>query len=285
MMVLHLVGGLGAGCALSVTHGTIGRSANPHRLFATAGLALGIFALFMLGGGTKLAASKGGPALFLLFAGVMLAAVIAAMAGFPNSAGTRGEPGPHPRLSQQVWFGMAAMSTLALAQAAMFSFVERIGVRSHGADAVSAALLAVGILTLFPPLLAAWLQHRVRAEVVIVVGPLLHAAIAYGLTHTQGVVLYVVLVSSLLAAVMITHTFLFGLLARLDPTGRAVAATPAMLMIGAAVGPFAGGTVVKFAGYGALGVFVACVGAAAAVLFLGARARDTAPPLMANRAG
>jgi predicted MFS family arabinose efflux permease len=286
MMVLHLVGGLGAGCALSVTHGTIGRSGNPHRLFAAAGLALGIFALFMLGGGTKLATSQGGGALFLLFAGVMLVAVIAAMAGFPDSgAGTRGKPGPHPRLSPQVWFGMAAMSMLALAQAAMFSFVERIGVRSHGADAVSAALLAVGILTLFPPLLAAWLQHRVRAEVVIVVGPLAHAAIAYGLTHTDGVVLYVVLVASLLAVVMITHTFLFGLLARLDTTGRAVAATPAMLMIGAAVGPFAGGTVVKFAGYGALGVFVACVGAAAAVLFLGARARNIAPLLMANRAG
>ena len=36
--------GASVGCALSFTHGTIGRSANPHRLFAIVGLALGVFA-------------------------------------------------------------------------------------------------------------------------------------------------------------------------------------------------------------------------------------------------
>jgi MFS family permease len=34
--VLHLVAGLGAGVGLSCVHGTIGRSANPHRMFAIA---------------------------------------------------------------------------------------------------------------------------------------------------------------------------------------------------------------------------------------------------------
>ena len=65
----------------------------------------------------------------------------------------------------------------------------------------------------------------------------------------------------------------FGLLTRLDPTGRAVAATPAMLMIGAAVGPVLGGSAVKLAGYSALSVMVACIGVGAAILFLGARRR------------
>lgn len=286
MLLLHLIGGLGAGCALSVTHGTIGRSGNPHGLFAAAGMALGVFALFMMGGGSKLASAQGGTALFLLFSGLMLVALVAALLAFPHGAGgVRGETAPQPALSVHVWFGMAGMSLMALGQAAMFSFVERIGMERYGADSVATALLAVGILTLFPPLLASWLQHRVRAEVVILVGPLSHAAIAYGLTHTGDLAAYVVLVALLLAAVMVTHIFLFGLLARLDPTGRAVAATPAMLMIGAAVGPFTGGTVVKFAGYGALGVFVACIGAAAAVLFLGARARKPAAPLTLHQAG
>lgn len=53
--------------------------------------------------------------------------------------------------------------------------------------------------------------------------------------------------------ILFTHTFAFGLLARLDPTGRAVAATPAMLMVGAAIAPFLGGTLVKFIGFGAIG--------------------------------
>ena len=56
------------------------------------------------------------------------------------------------------------------------------------------------------------------------------------------------------AVQIFTHTFAFGLLARLDPTGRAVAATPAMLMIGAALGPVVGGALGQNLGYGALGI-------------------------------
>lgn len=36
MAVLHALGGVAAGTALSVTHGSIGRGGNPHRLFAYA---------------------------------------------------------------------------------------------------------------------------------------------------------------------------------------------------------------------------------------------------------
>ncbi len=41
LAVLHVIAGVAAGAALSVTHGTIARSANPHRLFAIVGMALG----------------------------------------------------------------------------------------------------------------------------------------------------------------------------------------------------------------------------------------------------
>lgn len=51
-----------------------------------------------------------------------------------------------------------------------------------------------------------------------------------------------------------THTFVFGHLARLDPTGRAVAATPAVLMSGSMIGPLLGGILVQNLGYPALGV-------------------------------
>ena len=56
-------------------------------------------------------------------------------------------------------------------------------------------------------------------------------------------------------------------LARLDPTGRAVAATPAMLMVGAAIGPVLGGTLVKAYGYPALGTAALVVDLVAAILF------------------
>src|SRR5438093_2863477 len=42
LAALHALSGFAAGAALSVTHGTIARSVNPHRLFAVVGIALGV---------------------------------------------------------------------------------------------------------------------------------------------------------------------------------------------------------------------------------------------------
>ena len=65
-----------------------------------------------------------------------------------------------------------------------------------------------------------------------------------------------------------THTFAFGVLSKLDPTARALAGTPAMLMTGAAVGPILGGLLVQGFGYGSLGVRCRrhCCGAVVSVL-------------------
>ena len=68
-----------------------------------------------------------------------------------------------------------------------------------------------------------------------------------------------------------THTFAFGLLARLDPSGRALAATPAMIMIGAAIGPVLGGTFAKVFGYGSIGLAAVAVATMAVMSFSRAR--------------
>lgn len=96
------------------------------------------------------------------------------------------------------------------------------------------------------------------------VGPIAQAALALIITHAVSFGPYAA-ASALFVAVMIfTHTFAFGLVPRLDPTGRALAGTPAMLMVGAAMGPVLGGTFVKSLGYGSIG-FAAIVIAAMAV--------------------
>src|SRR5690606_42110536 len=63
LAALHALAGLAAGSALSVTHGTIARSANPHRLFALVGIALGVFAVVFLAGTLQLIAAFRGTAL------------------------------------------------------------------------------------------------------------------------------------------------------------------------------------------------------------------------------
>lgn len=269
MAVLHAVAGLATGCALSFTHGTIGRSLNPHRLFAMVGLALGVFAIVFLGATPQLVAALGGAVLFKVFAGVMVVAAALCALAFPHAeaAGPKEEAQKRP-LPAAVWFGIFGISCMALVQAMTASFIERIGAdRGFGVQIITGVFIAMGIVNLFPAPLAALLERRWSAYKVTVAGPVLQAALA--LVVTQSVMLAPFAVSSsLFVAVMIfTHTFAFGLLARLDDSGRALAATPAMLMVGAAIGPLLGGTLVKTVGYAGIGFAAVAIAAIAVACF------------------
>jgi hypothetical protein len=69
------------------------------------------------------------------------------------------------------------------------------------------------------------------------------------------------------ALLIFVHTFAFGLIAKLESTSRAPAATPAMVMTGSAIWPILGGTLVKGFGYGSLGVAAAIFAAVAVFYF------------------
>ena len=109
-----------------------------------------------------------------------------------------------------------------------------------------AVLIALGFVNLVPAPLAAFLEKRLRAEMVVMGGPIVQAAIALTITLVAVYPAYAGAGAVYVAIMIFTHTFAFGLLSRLDPSGRALAATPAMLMVGAAIGPILGGTLVKF---------------------------------------
>jgi predicted MFS family arabinose efflux permease len=276
LAVLHALAGAAAGSALSVVHGTIGRSGQPHRLFALAGFALGVFAIAFLASTPALIQTLGGPVLFKVFAGVMaVAAVIQALA-FPT-AGTGIAAGPQSlgKLPPAVWGGILGIACMALLQAMMFSFVERIGADRFGMAATAGVLIALGFVNLTPAVLAAWLERHIAARRVLLGGALAQAAVACVIAQSSAFAPYAVATAVFAAVMIFTHTFAFGLLARLDPSGRAVAATPAMIMVGAAIGPVAGGTLVKLFGYGSLAAAAVVIAAVAVTCFL--RTREPAP--------
>jgi fucose permease len=100
-----------------------------------------------------------------------------------------------------------------------------------------------------------------------VCAPLVQAALALTITLAPAFGPYA-LAASVYAFVMIfAHTFLFGLIARLDASGRAVAATPAMMMTGAALGPALAGIVATRAGFGGIGMLVVLIAALAVAMF------------------
>jgi len=266
---LHLVAGLSAGAALSVTHGTIARSANPHRVFAIAGMSLGVFAVAFLAGTPQLIAAQGGPVLFKAFAVVMAVGAVASLLAFPGAgaaaATAQARPGPLPRV---VWFGILGISCMTLVQAMVFGFLEGAGThRGFERGAINGVLIVLGLVNLLPALLAALLQGRLAARKVLLAGPVLQCALAATIMVSPAFGPYAFAASLLAAVLIFTHTFAFGLLAQLDTSGRTLTGTPAMLMVGSAIGPFLGGTLVNAFGYESLAAAAVVLSIAAVFCF------------------
>lgn len=273
---LHVLCGLATGSALSVTHGTMALGANPHRLFAIVNMALGVVAIFYLGVTPQIVASAGGAALFGVFGAAMAVAAVVCLLFFPDdgrlaarmpgtvATGGAAIPPAPAAFSPSVWFGIAGVALVALVQAMTTSFVERAGIdRGFGASAVAGVLIALGLVNLVPAPLAALLERRLSARRVLMCAPVLQALLALTMMNSTAFAPYAGATAVFVAIIIFSHTFAFGLLARLEPTGRALSATPAMLMVGAAIGPVLGGTLVKFFGYGAIGIAAAVLAACA----------------------
>jgi len=268
LALLHGLSGMATGAALSITHGTIARSARPHRLFAMAGAALGVFAVIFYAVVPQALSSAGGAALFATFAIVMGVAALAALFAFPSPEAMPHAERAAARLTKPVWCGIAGIACMALVQAMTFSFLERVG-SDHGfsAAAVGGVLVALALVNLLPAPLAALLERRWRARSVLLASPVLQALLTAVIMNATAFAAYAAAASVFAAVMIFAHTFAFGLLAWLEPSGRALAATPAMMMTGAAIGPVLGGTIVKAAGYGSLALAAAVLAAIAVFCF------------------
>jgi predicted MFS family arabinose efflux permease len=283
LAVNHALAGVGAGAALSVTHGTIAKSANPHRLFALVGIALGVFAILFIAGTPQLIAAYGGPALFWAFAAVMAFAALTSLWAFPVTSpeslqqkSTSLSPAPIPRV---VWFGIIGLGCTTLVQAMTFSFLERVGMdRGFDRQAINGVLIALGLVNLFPAGLAVLLEKRLSARGVLLLVPGIQAALAATIMMSPVFAPYAMSAAVFVAIIIFAHPFAFGLLAKLDPSGRALAGTPAMLMAGSATAPFLAGTLVKIYGYESIAVAAACIAMVAIYCF--SRLPSTAPALV-----
>jgi predicted MFS family arabinose efflux permease len=281
LLPLHLLAGLAVGVGLSIAHGTIGRSSNPHRLFGIAGASLGVGGVVFYAAVPPAIAASGGRVLFFVFTGLMLAAALACT-GLPQVAQREHGPGNGGKLTRATWFAIFGVACMALNQSMVFSMLDRIGVmRGFGQDRVNGLLLVCGLVNLLPAVLATLLQHRLPANRVAVCAPLVQAALALVITLAPTFGPYA-LAASVYAFVMVfAHTFLFGLIARLDASGRAVAATPAMMMTGAALGPALAGLVATRVGFGGIGMLAVLIAALAVAMFVRVRRQ---PQLAASTA-
>lgn len=256
-VMLHFIAGMSVGTSLSLTHGTVGKSQNPHRLFALLGIALGIFSIGFMAVTTQTLQQHNGSYLFLILALVMGGACVSTFIFFPKNISNMitGEiQNKTSKLSSNTWLVIFGVSLLSMTQALVISFFERVGAfRGFSAKQVATALLIYTVVSLLPAPIAVFLQGRVNKFLIICCGPLLQAISAVCIYQTHQFMVFTIFGSCMIFTILFIHTFAFGLLAELDPSGRAVSATPAMLMFGSAIGPLLGGVLVKFWGFEAIG--------------------------------
>ena len=232
---------------------------------------MGIFAVVFLGAVPQLLQHFSAATLFVVIATSMGLATAVTAWSFPELAQPAESKDTAPsatatRMPRAVWFVIGVVICLTLNQAMVFGFVERMGAeRGFGADRVNSVLIALGLVNLMPGLLAALLQRKWSPVAVGVAGPVGQAVLALVMSHAVTYGPYALAASLYVSMVIFTHTFLFGLLSRLDPSGRAVAATPAMMMVGSCIGPALGGAIVQGLGYPGLG-WAACAVACVAVI-------------------
>ncbi|MDM0059149.1 MFS transporter [Variovorax fucosicus] len=280
LALLHVLGGLATGIGLSITHGTVALTRNPHRLFGFMQVAVGVFGVAYMAAAPQIIAAVGGAGLFAIFGGIMLVACGITALAFPNVQPTRTDaqarvPTAAP-LPKAAWCAMAGISLMNVTQAMVFSFMERMGAdRGFAPSDLHLVLIAVGVVNLAPGAIAAFLQHKVDARKVVLGGAVAQAALAVALVSSTAFPAYAAAGAFFVSAVIFTHIFTFGVLAKLDPSGRAVSATPAMLMIGSAIGPVLGGTLVKFFGYGAIGWAAVAIDVIAFCFYLQLRNRTS----------
>lgn len=259
LLIVHAIAGLCTGSGLSMIHGSMGRTSNPHRHFGLANAVIGFLVIFMFAVMPGQIAQRGGQTVFVGFAIVMAVASIAALLFFPQSEAQTGpvastqkaDRAPTPTI---VFLIMGSVMCLMLNQSMVFAFAERVGaMRSFDAGQVQLVFVVLGFVNLLPGLLSALLQKRLPAIAVVTTGPLLQAIVALVMTNSPAFLPFGAAVLLFPAVTIFTHTFFFGLLSQIDPSGRSVAATPAMMMTGSAIGPALGGSIVATVGFGGIG--------------------------------
>lgn len=265
----HIVAGLCVGCGLSMVHGTMGRTSNPHRTAAIAFTTLSLVSLLFLATLPPLVTDIGPQVFFYTMSAIMFVAALAGLAAFPDVAGTAGHERPTGgRIPGRVWFGIAGVSLLMLTHAMVFGFVERIG-GGHGFSIaqITTVLIISGCVNLVLVALSGVLERHLPAAIVVCAGPLIQAVSALAVSYISLFWVYMVGTSALIAVVTFTHVFAFGLLARMDPSGRVLAATPVMVMTGSAIGPLLGGVLAQHIGYASLGWAALALGTLSATSF------------------
>ena len=271
LLVVRVLAGLCAGSVLASASAAIAGAREPERMFAWTGVSGGVLAAGLLVA-TPLAIERAQtPGAFVALALVAAASLPFLLLLPPGAEDRKFEQAAEPPRagSGAALALLAAGALMAVAQAAIWAFSERIGgavqlsPRAIGWVLGGATLMGIGGSVL------AGILGLTRGRG----GPLAFGyagcAVSIALVASaSGGAIFSVGQLALALTYNFTSPYLMGLAAALDPQGRISAALSGALLVGAGIGPGLAGVVVEWGAFAALGAVSVLVTGASAVLLI-----------------
>ncbi len=252
--LIRFASGLGSGVLAAIASVAVGQTDNPERNY---GMLIGAALLF----GT--AGLWGLPVLldhFGLNSAYWLLAFLAVATAFvavkiPNARAVRAEARAIATRSVWLWAGVVLSSILLFwaEQNDVYAYIERIGnAAGISAEFIGFSLGVANLMGFVGAALVAWLGTRVGRVVPLVIATVLQVTCLAVLAGHVSPTSYLVALGVLALAWNIVNPFQLGVLAGIDPSGRALALAATVTGVGLALGPAIAAVAIGVAGYGAV---------------------------------
>ncbi len=240
MLVSRVIAGTGEGIAVAVSFAALGATSKPDRSFAIYLVFALIFSAIALYLFPYLVSGLGHQSVFIFLIALCVVNILFLPWLVSQSIVREVAPGkevPLPYLLAGI--GLAMVVLFFIAQGAVWSYLERIGMNGGiSASTVGGALALSALAGVLGAGLATLLGDRFGRLLPITFGLILQAISMILLTMELSVTLFYVAVMAFNFSWNLCQPYFSGIMAELDPEGRIVVLMGSLQTVGVAAGPF-----------------------------------------------
>lgn len=271
VIMTRVVAGLSGGVVLGAVFAAASRVRQPTRVYGIVVASMSLSGLVWFFSMPWLLENTGMKGPFLGLATVSLIAFAVSLAWFPRFMGQRDVPSAQLGLLRMLTAPVLLLATGLFVQAtvvgAYWAYWERIGINSELSAQGVGLVFALGAVSgMLGGALAAWLDGKVGDATALIAGfSILAAGYAMALFYNPAAYVSATIISYLAGSVVLT--FVLGMFAKVDSSGRLANGVNVLYYAGGAVGPAAASLVLMPGNYDLL-IYVGCVGLLASLVLI-----------------
>lgn len=264
--------GIGAGFVLASSNACVAAAPDPDRLYAFVVLTTGTTHLLLLSVGPVFSNLWSYSGVYGMQAGftILLLPFLFLIPHFPSgntSSSDSGTPSSYSRLHALAI--CVAVLLFFAHNGAVWAFSQEIGRRTGMTDQQIGLVLGItGFVCLLGAVAAAVLSTRIGRLIPLMGGIFTCMVLGVSITLTDNAIVYTICQTFYQAAMFFTVPYLFGLAAKLDRHGRAMALAAGGMPFGSALGPGVAGFLIERGGYILVASFIVAAIIAAVILSL-----------------